>query len=43
MKEKDISIQNLHGTLEKEQKFKAKLQVRKNEDSEALAKLQTTR
>ncbi len=31
--EKDRSVQNLQGPLEKEQKFKAKLQDRNNENS----------
>ncbi len=37
--EKDRSVQNLQRALEQEQKFKAKLQVRKNENSEVLAEL----
>jgi hypothetical protein len=41
--EEDISIQNLKAALEKEQKFKAKLQVRKNENSEILVELLITR
>ncbi len=43
IEEKDRSIQNLQGALEKGQKFKAKLQVRKNENNEVLVELQTTR
>jgi hypothetical protein len=43
IKEKDKSIQNLQGVLEKEQKFKAELQVKKNENNEVLAKPQITR
>ncbi len=35
--EKDRFVQNLHKALEKEQKFKAELQVRKNKNSEVLA------
>jgi hypothetical protein len=35
--EKDRSVQNLQGPLEKEQKFKAKLQDRNNENSQVLA------
>jgi hypothetical protein len=34
--EEDISIQNLQGVLEKEKKFKAKFQVRKNGNNEVL-------
>jgi hypothetical protein len=34
---KDRSIQNLHKVLEKEQKHKAKLQVKKHENNEVLA------
>ncbi len=43
IKEKKRSILNLQGALEKEQKFKIELQVRKSENSEVLAKLQTTK
>jgi hypothetical protein len=39
IKEKDRSIQNLQRALEKEQKFKVELQVKKNENSEILAEL----
>ncbi len=42
IKEKDKFVQNLQGALEKEQKFKARLQVRKNDNSEVLVELQTT-
>jgi ribosomal protein S3 len=37
--EKDRFVQNLQTALEKEQKFKAELQVRKNENNEVLAEL----
>ncbi len=43
MEEKDRFVQNLHGALEKEQKLKAKLQVRNIENSEVLGKLQIVR
>ncbi len=43
IEEKDRSIQNLQGALEKEQKLKAQLQVRQSENNEVLAKLQTTK
>jgi hypothetical protein len=39
IKEKDRSIQNLQRALEKEQKFKVELQVKKNENNEILAEL----
>jgi hypothetical protein len=39
MKEQDRSIQNLQGVLEKEQKFKAKLYDRNNENSQVLVEL----
>ncbi len=41
--QKDRSIQNLHGVLEKEQKFKTKLQVKKHENNEVLVELQIVR
>jgi hypothetical protein len=41
--EEDIYIQNLEGVLEKEQKFKTKLHVRKNENNEVLTELQITK
>ncbi len=41
--QKDKFVQNLKGTLEKEQKFKVELQDRKNENSQALVKLQVAR
>ncbi len=40
IEEKDKSIHNLQGVLEKEQKFKAKLQVKKHENNEVLIKLE---
>ncbi len=43
IKEKDKSIHNLQWALEKEQKFKAKLQDRNNENSHILVELETTR
>jgi hypothetical protein len=39
----DRSIQNLQRALEKEQKLKANLQVKKDENNEVLTKLQTTK
>jgi hypothetical protein len=39
IKEKDKSVHNLQGALEKEQKLKAKLQDRNNEISQILVKL----
>ncbi len=39
IKEKDKSVQNLQGALEKEQKFKVKLQNRNNDNNQVLAKL----
>jgi hypothetical protein len=39
IEENNRSIQNLHGTLQKEQKFKAKLQDRNNENSQVLVEL----
>jgi len=39
VEEKDRFVQNLQGTLEKEQKFKAKLQDRNNENSQVLVEL----
>ncbi len=41
--EKDRSIQNLQGSLEKEQKLKAELQDRNNENNKILAELQATK
>ncbi len=41
--EKDRSIQNLQGALEKEQKLKAELQDRNNENNKILAELQATK
>jgi hypothetical protein len=43
IEKKDRSIHNLQMVFEKEQKLKVELQVRKSENSEILAKLQTTR
>jgi chromosome segregation ATPase len=43
IEEKDKSVQNLQGALEKEQKLKVKLQDRNNENSQILAKLQATK
>lgn len=40
IEEKDISIHNLQGVLEKEQKLKTKLQVKKHENNEVLTKLE---
>jgi hypothetical protein len=40
IEKKDKSIQNLHGAFYKEPKLKVKLQARKSENSEVLAKLQ---
>ncbi len=40
IKEKDRCVQDLQGALEKEQKLKAKLQDKINENSQVLAKLQ---
>ncbi len=37
--EKDKFVQNLQRALEKEQKFKVELQVKKNENNEVLAEL----
>ncbi len=37
IEEKDRSVQNLHGALEKEQKLKAKLHDRNSENSQVLA------
>jgi hypothetical protein len=37
IKEKNIFVYNLQGALEKEQKLKAKLQVKKHENNEVLA------
>jgi hypothetical protein len=39
IKEKDRSVQNLQGALEKEQKLKAKLHDRNSENNQVLAKL----
>jgi hypothetical protein len=39
IKEKYTSVQNLQGASEKEQKFKAKMHDRNNENSQVLAKL----
>jgi hypothetical protein len=39
IEEKDRFVQDLQGFLKKEQKFKAKLQDRNNENSKVLAKL----
>ncbi len=38
IEEKDKFVQNLQGALEKEQKLKTNLQVKKHENSEVLAK-----
>ncbi len=43
MKEKDKYVQNLQGTLEKEQKLIVELQVKQNENNEVLAQLQIVR
>ncbi len=43
IEEKDRSIQNLQGCLEKEQKLKVELQDRNNENSQVLAELQASR
>ncbi len=43
IEKKDIFAQNLQGTLEKEQKLKAKLWDRNNENSQVLAKLQVAK
>jgi mevalonate kinase len=43
IEEKDRSIQNLHGALEKEYTLKKKLQDKNNENSKVLAKLQATK
>ncbi len=43
IKEKDKFVQNLQGALEKEQKLKAKLQVKKHENYEVLTELQIVR
>jgi hypothetical protein len=41
--EKDRFVQNLHEALEKEQKLKAELQDRNNENSQVLVELQVTK
>ncbi len=43
IEEKDISIHNLHGALKNEQKLKAKLHDKNNENNQVLAELQVTR
>jgi mevalonate kinase len=43
IKEKDRFVQNLHEALEKEQKFKAELQDKNNENSQVLTKLEVTK
>jgi hypothetical protein len=43
VKEKDRFVQNLQGSLEKEQKFKAKLQDRNNENSQVLVELHASK
>ncbi len=43
IEEKDRSIQNLQGTLEKEQKFKTELQDRNSENSKILVELQVAK
>ncbi len=43
IKQKDRSIQNLQGALEKEQKLKVELQDKNNENIQVLAKLQVAK
>jgi len=41
--EKDIFVQNVQGALEKENKLKAELQDKNNENNQILVEVQTTR
>ncbi len=43
IEEKDKSIQNLHGALEKEQKFKIELQDKNSENNQVLAEPQVAK
>jgi hypothetical protein len=43
IEEKDKSVQNLQGDLEKEEKLKVELQDRNNENNQVLVELQATR
>jgi hypothetical protein len=43
IEERDKSVENLQGDLEKEEKFKAKLQDRNNENSQVLVELQAAK